>query len=293
MGFFDKIAKLINGSSADETPKAECQSKSEESKVETEETPKATVSEKATNSIDKQDNLLRAVIQCLKSNYGGSKISMADKTLALWITDGLFYDLLSSNNFKNQLMTSIVDELGLDFSSIEIMTGRLPEESLTPIADGCFLQIKAKQVVQSISRAEILQVEGFGSMQDASVCLDSQEIVSLPYARYNIGIGRRPKMDDNTHRINQIAIDDSPTSEEYHKNKFVSRAHAFISYSEEYGFLLNVEHGGSRMAKKRTHIYRGIEKIELDNVLIPVPLHDGDYIVLSKNVHLLFKKAKA
>lgn len=36
MGFFDKIAKLINGSSAEETPKAEWQSKSEESKVETE-----------------------------------------------------------------------------------------------------------------------------------------------------------------------------------------------------------------------------------------------------------------
>lgn len=293
MGFFDKIAKLINGSSADEMPKADKQSKAEEPEIQASVAPKAAVSEKATNSIDKQDNLLRAVIQCLKSNYGGSKISMSDKTLTLWITDGLFYDLLSSNDFKDQLMTSIVDELGLDFSSIEIMTGRLPEESLTEIADGCFLQLKAKQVVQSISKAIIQQVEGFGSMQDASVLLDSQEIADLPYARYNIGIGRRPKMDDNTHRINQIAIDDSPTSNEYHKNKFVSRAHAFISYSEEYGFLLNVEHGGSRMAQKRTHIYRGVEKIELNNVLIPVPLHDGDYIVLSKNVHLLFKKAKA
>lgn len=274
MGFFDKIAKLINGSSAEETPKA-------------------TVSEKTTNSIDKQDKLLRAVIQCLKSNYGGGKISMIDKTLVLWITDGLFYDSLKGNNFQEQLMTSIVDELGLDFSSIEIMTGRLPEDSLTQIADGCFLQLRAKQVGQSISKAVIYQVESKGSMLDASVFIDSQEIIDQPYARYNIGIGRRPKMDDNTHRINQIAIDDSPTSEEYHKNKFVSRAHAFITYSDEYGFMLHVEHGGTRLAGKRTHIYRGTDKTELDNVLIPVPLHDGDYIVLSKNVHLLFKKSKA
>ena len=97
----------------------------------------------------------------------------------------------------------------------------------------------------------------------------------------------------NADEVLMEMLKDEKIAEEYHKNKFVSRAHAFISYSEEYGFLLNVEHGGSRMAKKRTHIYRGIEKIELDNVLIPVPLHDGDYIVLSKNVHLLFKKAKA
>jgi pSer/pThr/pTyr-binding forkhead associated (FHA) protein len=162
--------------------------------------------------------------------------------------------------------------------------------------DGCHLQIAApiqevKTERVTICKATINAIAGRGSIIGECVCIDSEEIKTLPNQRYNIGIGKQPFMSDGTHRDNHIAIDDDQSSVEFDKNKYVSRAHAHISYSEEHGFMLQVEQGGTQLAQKRTHIYRGGEKIALNNTLIPEPLQDGDYIVLSKNVHLLYKKA--
>ena len=108
--------------------------------------------------------------------------------------------------------------------------------------------------------------------------------------RCNIGVGNFIQLDDKTFRENYIAIDDSTKSPQYKYNKYVSRAHAYISFDEERGFCLHVERGGTRNAQKRTHIYRNGETIELNNTLISEVLHDGDRIILSKSVHLLFKE---
>lgn len=243
------------------------------------------------NSIDKKGNLLNAIVSSLKSNYAGTKLSLNDFSLSLWIEDNLFYNSLIYDKFQDILITSIIDELGIEFGSIEISPGPIPDSNITKIMDCCYLYIQPIMPIQAISKATISQVLGNGSLIEDYVSIDSQEIQGLPERRYNIGSGRYPIMCDNSHRINQIAIDDNSSSVEFDKNKFVSRAHAHISYESEHGFLLYVEHGGTRAAQKRTHIYRGGKKIELNNILIPEPLQDGDYIVLSKYVHLLFKKA--
>lgn len=245
---------------------------------------------KYSNIIDKKGDLLNAVISTLKSNYAGTKISLKEYSLSLWIDDNLFYNSLILDKFQDVLITTIIDELGIKFGSIEISPGSISGSGIIKIMDCCYLDIQQIMPFQAISKAIIYPVEGYGSLVEKYVSIDSQEIKGLPGHRYNIGCGKYPLMSDNSHRENQIAIDDDPSSIEFDKNKFVSRAHAHISYSNEHGFLLCVEHGGTRAARKRTHIYRGGDKIELNNTLIPETLQDGDYIVLSKYVHLLFKK---
>ena len=76
------------------------------------------------------------------------------------------------------------------------------------------------------------------------------------------------------------------------KNKYVSRAHARIGYSENIGFYLQVEYGGSRLSGNRTRIFRDEEKIEVENVDMKEPLHDGDLIELGKAVLLQYKEIK-
>lgn len=269
--FFAKIADLINGTNSDweSVPQSD---------------------NKSSNSIDKKGDLLNAVISVLKSNYAGTKISLKEYSLSLWIDDSLFYNSLILDKFHDVLITTIIDELGIEFGSIEINSGAISDSSITKIMDCCYLDIQPIMSVQTISKATVSQVQGNGSLINECISIDSNEIQGLPGQRYNIGSGKHPIMSDNSHRENQIAIDDDSSHAEFDKNKFVSRAHAHISYDRELGFLLYVEHGGTRAAQKRTHIHRGGEKIELNNILIPEPLQDGDYIVLSKYVHLLFKK---
>lgn len=269
--FFAKIADLINGSHTDG-----------------ESIPQS--NNKSGNSIDKKGDLLNAVISTLKSNYAGTKISLKEYSLFLWIDDNLFYNSLMLDKFQDVLITTIIDELGIEFGSVEINSGPISDSSTTKIMDCCYLCVQPIMSVQAISKAIISQVPGNGSLIEECISLDSNEILGLPGQRYNIGSGKHPIMSDNSHRENQIAIDDDSSHTEFDKNKFVSRAHAHISYDREHGFLLYVEHGGTRAAQKRTHIHRGGDKIELNNILIPEPLQDGDYIVLSKYVHLLFKK---
>jgi len=244
------------------------------------------------NAIEKKDNLINAVMALLNSNYRGEQYSMEDKVLSIFILDGIFYNSVKGSNFKSDLATAISDELGLVFNRIEIKPGPLPSnDDTTELFSKVHIGVKSIQKVKTIRRAIIRSVANNGSTIKSEYYLDSEEIATLPNCRYNIGAGENPIMADNSHRKNDIAIDDDPNTGEFEKNKYVSRAHANITYSEDYGFVLHVEFGGTRAAQKRTHIQRGSEKIELDSTLIPVPLKDGDYIVLSKYVHLLFKEA--
>lgn len=273
--FFERIADMINGTAKKETSEA--------------------VSSENTfpndNSINKKGKLLTAIITAFKSNYLGQQVSFNNKSLTIWVQDNLFYNSIIDSNFKSELATSLNVELGITFGTIEIKSENIPEGlKLTEIQPNVFLQISDISSVQKVKSAKIYPVNGNGSTLDAVYVLDSQEIQKMPNARYNIGVGRHPIMSDNSHRENYIAIDDNPNSLEFNKNRYVSRAHAYISFSDKHGFLLHVEHGGTRAAQKRTHIHRGGDKIELNNVLIPEPLKSGDYIVLSKYVHLLFQE---
>ena len=243
------------------------------------------------NPIEKKDNLISAIMFLLQTNYRGEHHSMKDKVLSISILDSIFYDSVNSSDFKKILETSISDELGMVFNRIEIKDELLVDINMSELFSNVYIGIKPVQTHKTTRKAVISSVANNGSTISTEYFLDSEEIAKLPNCRYNIGAGKHPILADNSYRENHIAIDDDPNSCEYAKNKYVSRSHANISYSEELGFLLNVEYGGSRAAQKRTYIHRGNEKIELNNTLVPVPLRNGDYIVLSKYVYLLFKEA--
>ncbi len=277
MGFFEKIADLINGNKETAT-KQPLEDNG----------PKPS----SGNSINTNARLSQGIIAKLKTFYLGQHPSFGGKALTIWITDNLFYNSLTGSNFANELATNINVEMGVSFGKIEIrQAGSQDMQGMTEVIPNAYIQISEIQSGPVIARsATIYSVEGNGSSIEPSYILDSLEIDKLPSKRYNIGAGKNPIMSNNLRRVNHIAIDDNAECPEFSKNKYVSRSHAHISFSETYGFMLNMEVGGSREASKRTHIQRGEELIELTNTLVPMPLKDGDFIVLSKNVHLLFKE---
>lgn len=242
-----------------------------------------------TNSIDKREALLNAIIASLKANYSGSNINLTNRSLTLEIKDGIFYDALIAEKFYDELSVTISDELGLEFGKVDITIGSGSQRA-SEIMDGCYLLVHHISTSQAIAKATISSIDGKGSLINPCVVLDSHEIKKMTGARYNIGIGQFPDMGNNSIRENHIAIDDNPNSPEFEKNRYASRAHAYITYSYEMGFMLNVEFGGTKPAGKRTYISRGCEIINLESTLIPVPLQDGDVIILSKNIYLRFKQ---
>lgn len=244
---------------------------------------------KHTNSIDKREALLNSIIASLRANYAGSNINLTSRSLTLEIKDAMFYDALIAEKFYDYLSVTITNELGLEFGKVEITIGPGSEQA-TEIMDGCYLLVHNINTSQAIAKATISSIAGKGSLITPCVTLDSHEIKNMPGARYNIGICQFPHMENNSLRENHIAIDDNPNSPEFEKNRYASRTHAFITYSYEMGFMLNVEFGGTKPAGKRTQIARGSEIIKLENTLIPEPLQDGDVIILSKNIYLLFKQ---
>lgn len=244
------------------------------------------------NAIDREGELLEAVIAVLRTHYLGRNVSRQEKALVVWIRDSLLYDSVSRGGFADTLATAVADELGCAFGAVRLESGGSPgEDGLTQVTPSVYLQVCPLREEASIRRAVIYPVSGCGSMMQDFYLLDSEQIRQLPGRRYNIGAGSRPAMPNHTLRENHIAVDDRPDSPRFEQNRYVSRAHAYISFEEESGFVLHAEWGGTRAAQKRTHVQRGNEIIELNNVLVPVPLRNGDHIVLSKYVHLLFKEA--
>ena len=104
---------------------------------------------------------------------------------------------------------------------------------------------------------------------------------------YNIGAGEFPQMKSG-YRHNHIAIDDNIHSPKFEINKYVSRKHAHIGFSETFGFYFQVELDGTRLVGKRTRIFREEQIIECDNPQVKIPLQNGDLLELGKAVLLRY-----
>lgn len=243
----------------------------------------------STDSIERKHKLMRLVADVLANTYKGQTCHFEDKILTIWIQDSLFFDLVNNDEFKEQLSSLLIDELDCAFASINISSEALPEgQCFSEIAPRIYLQVEKKKV--NTKKAVISVVSDNGSLLQPEYVLDAEMLLASLLRGYNIGAGRQHLVEGYGFRENHIIIDDDVNSPQYEKNRYVSRAHARIIYSVEEGFLLYAERGGTRMAGKRTRIIRGNNKIELDNVILPEPLQDGDIIELGKSVLLLFKE---
>lgn len=244
------------------------------------------------NIIEKEATLTNLIIAKLKENSDGNT-KFENKELSIYIAnDNLFFDALIDNKFEESLIAKLDEQLGVSFGRVRLCSGKPNRDLLTTeIADNIFLHIKSNNLSSTIRKAVIYSVEGYGSLLESCYHLDSEHIKTLPMARYNIGRGKHPIMGVGFPRENHIAIDDNPNCAGAVQNQYVSRAHAHITYSDHGGFILHVEHGGTRAAENRTHVnHRDGKSTEMLSTMITQPLKDGDYIVLGKRVYLLFKQ---
>ena len=215
--------------------------------------------------------------------------------LTLWLDmDLLNFKTYDTEQYRQRILGSIKNECGVMFGSVKLILGRPSEElRCTPVGSGSriFLQLTSNPQTQVIKKAVIAIFGNAGSLKKEKYVLSADEMKEKRIPAYNIGIGEFPKMHSGF-RKNHIAIDDDTSSNMIDKNKFVSRTHAHIGYSDKCGFYLQVEREGTRLMGKRTRIFRGDQIIEMDNIQVKEPLQNGDLIELGKAVVLQYTEIK-
>ena len=245
-------------------------------------------------TLDNKELLLRRVITTLseKIEYAAD---INGKKLVIWLDcdDELEFLSYNTDSYRQQMLSTLVNERGFGFEQVMFKMGKPTAElHATKVKDNDFeyLQLVEKEIVQEhkiACKAEISIYGGAGSLKEEKYILSSEDMKEKMITAYNIGAGQFPKIPTG-YRENHIAIDDDPNSSMREKNKYVSRMHAHIGYSEKYGFYFQVEQDGTRLVGKRTRIFRGAEKIECDNPQARIPLQSGDLIELGKAVVLRF-----
>ena len=246
------------------------------------------------NSVETHGKIKKSTLTLLNSLYLANPEICKTKHLIVWLdTDTITFN--SYAGFSQELESYWAVESGYTFEKVELKHGKPDNEKDARKVDAgvdsiaIYLQEQEKigQEKSVVKRANISVFGGKGSLLQGQYELSSETLEKERIKYYNIGRGEYPDMEGGSYRHNHIAIDDTNNLE---TNKFVSRAHARIGYSEIVGFYLQVEYGGSRLSGNRTRIFRGEDKIEVENVEAKEPLQDGDLIELGKAVVLIFKE---
>lgn len=243
-------------------------------------------------SLETREELLQNLCNLSCELFDNIELS-AGKRLVVWLdTDQLTFRNYNTEQYRQRVMAALVNECDVKFDAVAFNVGKPSEElRCTPVGKSgkIFMQVVEEQPVQtSVSRKASISIFGHaGSLLKEEYVLSSDEMKAKRISAYNIGAGEFPQVPTG-YRENHIAIDDNPNSPMIEKNKYVSRMHAHIGYSDNFGFYLQVERDGTRLMGKRTRIFRGEQKIELDNPQIKEPLQDGDLIELGKAVVLRY-----
>ena len=322
MGLFDKLFKKLGDALSDEeptenapqnektpekektpkprkTPKKEKTTSKETVKApKTEKSPRQKKTPKPENTntetkkeepaeiaLESKEDLLRTILNVVGDIYDDES-ETANKRIVVWLdTDQITFN--DYEKFKKRILQALIIDRGYKFESVNFNIGK-PDESLrcTSIHPNGkeYIQIIDTKQISVSKRASISIFNNRGSLLKDEYILSPDDMKKLGISCYNIGSGERP----TGYRYNHIAIDDNPDSPMNSLNKYVSRGHAHIGFSEKFGFYLQVEHGGTRLSGKRTRIYRGDKIIEVDNIEVREPLINGDLIELGKAVYLKF-----
>lgn len=248
------------------------------------------------NSVEVRKKIKKSTLTLLNSLYLANPDSCKTKHLIVWLdTDTITFN--SYADFGQELEDYWAVESGYAFEKVELRQGKPDNEQDARKVDVdinavvVYLQEKVEgRVSYSIAkRARVSVFAGKGSLVKEQYELSSEMLGKESRKCYNIGRGEFPDVGGGSYRQNHIAIDDKCNLE---ANKFVSRTHAHIGYSDKIGFYLQVEYGGSRLSGNRTRIFRGEDKIEVESVEVKEPLLDGDLIELGKAVVLEFVEIK-
>lgn len=247
-------------------------------------------------TLDDKESLLRNVVSTLAKRIE-FRNAMKGKKLVLWLDcDRLTFSAYDNDSYRQQMLSTLLNEKGFEFDQVAFNLGKPASElHATKIGDNDleYLQvIEEEKAPEQVSCKAVISVFGeAGSLVEDKYIISVEDMKEKMITFYNIGAGKFPKIPTG-YRENHIAIDDNPGSPMMEKNKFVSRTHARIGFSDKLGFYLQVEKDGSRLMGKRTRIFRsGVEKpIECENPEAKIPLQDGDLIELGKAVVLRYKQ---
>lgn len=243
--------------------------------------------------IESKDGLLQSIIKTL-SDVVEYKDSTNGKRLTIWLDcNQAKYANYDTEAYKHHLLSSLINECGYGFDEVCFSLGK-PAEDLRATVIGNsqheYLQIQERNIVATETKCStaIISIHGnAGSLLQDQYILSFEDMKAKNITAYNIGAGQFPQIPSG-YRENHIAIDDNPNSPMIERNKYISRMHAHIGFSEKFGFYLQVEKDGTRLLGKRTRIFRGEEQIECENPQAKVPLQSGDLIELGKHVVLKF-----
>lgn len=246
------------------------------------EKPQHSYQHRESDKIKQINRLISVVVRSLEGVLG-SDANLSRKTLNILSDDHLTLSLLQGEEYIVELKERLETTFGDNFHNIKIDRVNGQNSDLSQVDLHLFISIQDafNGATNSGDKARIVALPDCGSLID-NECIISKE------GTYKIGVGRRVKLDSGLLRINQIAISDDVNDPQIENNKYVSRAHAHITYSYSEGFLLYVEIGGTKMRGKRTRILRGDNIIDLLNPIMPYRLQHGDIIELSKSVLLSF-----
>lgn len=253
------------------------------------------------NAIDTEDKLYRSILNALRPHFQGGKT--LNKSLLCVLVDDIhlkmtFSESINDGTFSAKLKERIYTEWGIEFAKIEVSTTRYDDLEYAPAIDGMIYYYVApydpnkksverpKDIVKHAT-ISVYAPTGYGSLKQNRYILHAQEVSRLPGGQCNIGAGNSCNI-GGIMRTNHIAIDDAETSPEFERNKYVSRAHAHIKYDPRMGFILFADKRGLKISGKRTQVLTGDVKKELTSTFMYHILHDGDIIILSKNVSLIF-----
>lgn len=282
--FFEKIADFIEGKKKEEfSDKEQTLEPSVINKT----------ADEASNAFQTENIVINGITNRLNSIYKGKQDSFDQKILVIWTTDNLLFTIINNEEFRAKLSTTLNEENGYEFANIKanLSNSSRDIQHCTKISEAIYIQIEENSIQTPIARkARIRALQENGSLLQPEYILDSDTLINTNQHFYNIGAGEFPDTRGQGHRKNHIAIDDRTDSPQYNNNKYVSRAHARIGFLPQEGFCLYVETGGSRLAGKRTRIFRGEKIIEVENTIIPIPLQNGDLIELGKHVILCFNE---
>lgn len=209
----------------------------------------------------------------LRRLYDGRRNELQGETLFVWVVDDNKRKLLGQCH--DRLLTSLRDDCGMPVAEVAMKGGPLPANA-TEFYDGyAFTVGEAKPfVVDDSDKATIKIHDGKGTL------LKPEYHLKADGGRYNIG--RDAKGD------NSIGVSGDTADANYELNKYVRSHHAYIKHVDGVGFCLFVEADGTRVfGNSRTQLRRNGSMMELDNPQQPVPLHNGDVIVLGKSVELI------
>jgi len=240
--------------------------------------------------IEWQSRIVKDIIRTVDSLVSSVGFVPEDNELHIYIHNSLYYQSCKCYNFEEWLCDSMQMEKRYAFHSYVLHEGICSDMiSATAINQEVSIVVRRQRPQMLLVQATVKSIPGNGSLLDGKVELTAETDREADMNRYNIGVGKTPKLDNGSIRFNHIAIDDDPESPSFELNKYVSRSHAYIQYGSA-GFTLYAERGGTSLHGKHTAVFRNGQQIILNLPEQGVPLKHGDQIVLSKSVILLFEQ---